>query len=131
MIKGVQESWRAVEAVGSRVIVLANNPSPGINVPKCVDQHRQNLQACTFDRIAHEKDGTYLMQQQAVAGVPGVKMIDLFDFICPTLRCPPVVGYVLVYRSGSHLTASYVKTLTPRLATSLARIGVPVQYTAT
>jgi peptidoglycan/LPS O-acetylase OafA/YrhL len=131
MIKGVQASWREVGAVGSRVIVLANNPDPGLNVDQCVDQHRHELLACTFDRIAHDEDPAYLMQRKAVKDVPDVTMIDLFDFICPTLRCPPVIGYVLVYRSSSHLTASYVKTLTPRLATALARIGVPVEYTAT
>jgi hypothetical protein len=36
--------------------------------------------------------------------VPGVHLIDLTDTICPQAQCPPVVGDVLVYRRGSHLT---------------------------
>jgi hypothetical protein len=56
-------------------------------------------------------------------------MIDLFDTICPTEQCPPVVGNVLIYRKGSHLTATYVKTLTPHVAQALSDVGMPVQFT--
>ena len=128
MIAGVRASWRAVEAAGSKLVVMANNPYPGLKVDPCVDQNRKKLSACSFSRDLHDQDQAYQMQRRAVAGT-GVQMIDLWDFICPTLRCPPVIGKVLVYRGGSHLTASYVKTLTPRLATALAAIGIPVRFT--
>jgi hypothetical protein len=38
---------------------------------------------------------------------------------CPGKMCPAVIGDVLVYRKGSHLTATYVLTLTPWLAEHL------------
>jgi hypothetical protein len=58
-----------------------------------------------------------------------VPMIDLFDVICPTTKCPPVVGNVMVYRRGSHLSATYVRSLTPQLAKAMAGAGVAVRYT--
>jgi hypothetical protein len=54
----------------------------------------------------------------------GVHVIDMTDAICPTARCAPVIGNVLVYRQGSHLTATYVESLAPRLGEELASAGL-------
>jgi hypothetical protein len=35
---------------------------------------------------------------------------------------------VLVYRQGSHLTRTYVETLTPRLAVALTEVGMRARY---
>jgi hypothetical protein len=52
--------------------------------------------------------------------VSGVEAVDIRDWICPGDACPAVIGNVLVYRRGSHLTATYVRSLAPRLDTLLA-----------
>jgi hypothetical protein len=39
--------------------------------------------------------------------------------VCLEKSCPAVIGDALVYRNGSHLTATYVRTLTPWLAERL------------
>jgi hypothetical protein len=53
-------------------------------------------------------------------------MIDMTSAICPTEKCAPVIGDVLVYRQGSHITATYITTLAPRLEEALKDAGVPV-----
>jgi hypothetical protein len=128
MVAGMRASWAALEAVGTEVIVIANNPYPGLNMMECVDANRDRLSACTYDPGLHLKDPAFVTQQQAVAGTQ-VKMIDLFDTICPTEPCPPVIGNVLIFRRGSHLTATFVETLTPQLALALAEAGIPVEFT--
>jgi hypothetical protein len=128
MVAGMRASWAVLEAVGTKVIVIANNPYPGLNVMECVDANRDRLSACAYSPELHLKDPAFVTQQQAVAGTE-VKMIDLFDAICPTEPCPPVIGNVLIFRRGSHLTATYVETLTPQLAQALSEAGVPVQFT--
>jgi len=45
--------------------------------------------------------------------------------ICPTGRCPPVIGNVLLYRNGSHLTTTYIKTMAGKLRAALVAAGVP------
>ena len=35
-----------------------------------------------------------------------------------------MIGNVLIYRQGSHLTKTYVETLAPRLESELAKAGV-------
>lgn len=43
----------------------------------------------------------------------------MVDYICPDDECVPVIGHVLVYRQTSHLTDTYVRTLTDDLAEQL------------
>jgi hypothetical protein len=57
-----------------------------------------------------------------------VRMIDLFDAVCPTDQCAAVIGNVLVYRQGAHITATYVKTLAPRLADALSGVGLRARF---
>ncbi len=56
---------------------------------------------------------------RAAAEVEGVTLIDATPMIYPGKRCPAVIGDALVYRNGSHLTATYVRTLAPWLAERL------------
>ena len=44
-----------------------------------------------------------------------VKVIDMDRFICGPIECDPVVGNVLVYLDGRHLTAAYATSLTKYL----------------
>ena len=48
-----------------------------------------------------------------------VPVIDMNQFICGPTECAPVVGNILVYFDGRHLTASYSESmaryLEPRL----------------
>ncbi len=126
IVDGMRAAWSTLRAAGTRVVVLANNPSPGIDVMECVDRNRTNLSACAFDRGRHLADMAFKTQRTAVAGMPGVALVDMFDVVCPGDPCPAVIGGVLVYRRGSHLTATYILSLTPFLARALAEAGVPV-----
>jgi hypothetical protein len=110
---------------------MANNTGPDLNVLHCVDKNRNRLSACAFDPARQEADAAFQTQLRAVAGQTKVKMVDLFDYICPTVKCPAVIGNVLIYRLGSHITATYVKTLTPHLAKELSTAGLPAQFTPT
>ncbi|MGH3388505.1 MAG: acyltransferase family protein [Actinomadura sp.] len=130
MVTGLRAMWARLRSVGIRVVVIANNPKPGLpgmEVYECVAENPGRLSACAFDRGNYDA-GSAVVQHAAVKGMRGVEIVDLFDAICPLDRCPPVIGNVLVYRQGSHLTATYVKTLTPRLARALTRAHLPATY---
>lgn len=124
MVAGMRSSWKALADAGTKVIVLANNPDPGRNLYECIDRNRTLLSACTFDRALREADKGYRTQRQAVSGTD-VPMIDLFDVVCPVGPCAPVIGNVVVYRETSHLTATYVRTMAPRIAVALTAARLP------
>ena len=54
--------------------------------------------------------------------LPNVQVLDLSDAVCRTDRCRVIEGNVLIYRDSNHLTASYVRTLTPELERQLGPV---------
>ena len=106
-------TWARITAGGARVVVVANNADPPANLLECVQRHRNTLSACAF------ADGSDGQTQLAAAAIAGAQVVDLRAWVCPAGTCAPVIGDVLVYRQGSHLTTAYVRTLEPQLARAL------------
>jgi peptidoglycan/LPS O-acetylase OafA/YrhL len=121
MADALRARWATLRRAGIRVVVLQDNPSPSTNVYECVSEHRDRLTACAFPRdqgIA--RSAAPMLATAAAAG--DATLIDLTDRICPTDECAPVIGNVLVYRQGSHLTKTYVQTLQPALDEALSDV---------
>jgi peptidoglycan/LPS O-acetylase OafA/YrhL len=125
MADGLHRHWKALRAAGVEVVAVRDTPRPDINVLACVAENRDRLSACTYQRAAGERINASYAQLMALARTPGVHWIDLNDAICPTAQCAPVIGNALVYRQGSHITATYVETLTPRLEAALSAVLAP------
>jgi peptidoglycan/LPS O-acetylase OafA/YrhL len=115
MSDGLARAWKAVTDAGTPVIVVRDNPSPTLNVDKCVAENLKHLTACTFSRANGVRLSGSAPQVLALEQFPQAISLDLTDAICPQQRCAPVIGHVLVYRQGSHLTATYARSLADRL----------------
>ena len=132
LVDGMQRALSQLKAMGTHVVVLADNPTPharasqkgGVQVYACVEQHPEDYRACSTPRSFAIGVGTPALR--AVATRLGLDVVDLARWICPPGPdyCPAVVGHTLVYRQSSHLTDTYVRTLTPMLDRALARLGV-------
>ncbi|MGP3535458.1 acyltransferase family protein [Microbacterium sp. RD1] len=113
-------TWTALEDHGIDVITVLDNPSPsdvepgGGEVYKCVTEV-DDLADCAFDRqVGLDRSGSVALLA-AARKVPAIDVVDLTDAFCDETSCPPVIGDVLVYRQGSHLTNTYVRSLEPIL----------------
>ncbi|RIQ20880.1 acyltransferase [Jiangella rhizosphaerae] len=123
MIDDMVGVWEGLEEAGRQVVVMIDNPNPSIDVMECVAEHPDELGECAFSRDDRErKGGGAAAQLPALERADGISSVDLRDYICPGEACPAVIGNVLVYRRGSHLTATYVSTLTPRLDEALMEV---------
>jgi hypothetical protein len=122
MVAGLRRTWATLTSAGSKVVVLKDNPHVAADndVASCVEKHSQELKRCSLPRAMGETLSAGGAQMAAAQGARDVKLIDLTDAICPTAYCAPVIGNVLVYRQGSHVTATYMRTLAPRLDHALA-----------
>ncbi len=121
---GLAKQLAALQAMGSKVIVLADNLDPNTAVYECVEKHPHDFAACGFDREGQHNYSGNRTLDDAVRQL-GLPKIDLERWICPPAKtCPAVIGGVLVYRQGSHVTATYMRTLTPMLHRALVRLGV-------
>ncbi len=141
MVDGLTRTWRRLLDADVAVTVLADTPQTGTAVYACVAEHPDDLDVCGYDRATAVGASASGVQTAAVTALGGtvldasgvvrqrgrddrLTLVDLDDAVCPdAVRCPPVVGNVLIYRSGSHLTKTYVDTLAPRLARLLDRTG--------
>jgi peptidoglycan/LPS O-acetylase OafA/YrhL len=123
MRNALASTWTRLEDAGVKVVVLADTPQTGMDVYACVAEHPDDLTACSYERD-HGVRASGAPTQQAAAEQAGVPFVDLVDFICPASECVPVIGNVLIYRQGSHLTKTYVETLAPRLDDALREAGV-------
>src|SRR5690606_39948965 len=120
--RGVARAWRALEAAGATVVTIIDTPWVGIDVPECVASNPDRLTRCAADREQALADSAGEFQEIALAEVPSARAIDLTDYICPQSECAPVIGDVLVWRDGHHLTATYSRSLGPMLADELESI---------
>ncbi len=116
LVEGYEQYWKQVVAAGIPVVALADNPHPGFPVYECVEDHPDDFGQCDFE--AREGGGTPALRE-ATSVIDGASMIDLTDRICLKERCPAVIGGVLVYRQGSHITATYARTLRADLEAEL------------
>ncbi len=100
------------------VIFLADTPASDVDPPVCLSAHPQSILACSMpERVAI--NATFLAADRAVVAQTGVSFIDPTAWVCPSSPCPPVIGTLLVYRDGGHLTATFAASLTSRLGAAI------------
>ncbi|MDG4801818.1 acyltransferase family protein [Micromonospora sp. WMMD980] len=120
---GLRATWREMTDVKIPVVVLRDTPYHRRDQVECVSANPDRLTRCASSRDAVLSAGGGAAQERAAQGQSGVHLVNLNDAICPTDRCAAVIGGVLVYRDSNHLTATYARTLAPRLDRALMAVS--------
>jgi hypothetical protein len=126
LIEGSVAALKELEAMGTKVVLIADNPSPKHRATyRCVERNPDQYSECDTPRGNHV-DGYGTPTLKLLAEQLDLPVVDLNQWICPDgpASCPTAIGGVLLLRQGSHLTDTYVRTLTPMLHRELSRIGV-------
>ncbi|MGI5121915.1 acyltransferase family protein [Marinactinospora thermotolerans] len=112
--EGMARLWTELEAGGAEVVAIRDTPQSRPGIAECVERGAGVLTACTRTR----EDALDPDPQFAAAELVGgrARVVDLSDLFCTSEQCPPVVGNVLVYRDGHHITATYARLLAPYFA---------------
>lgn len=113
LAEGLRRYYQALVDAGIPVLVIQDSPEPQVDVAECVEQNKTKLTECAGDRAVMVAEDHDAEQIQAANGLADVRTVDFNDAICPTDKCAPVIGNVLIYRDNSHLTGTYVRTLIP------------------
>jgi hypothetical protein len=123
MVEGLVSHWRAVTDNGSVLVPILDTPGrPGGGVPECVQENQDHLTACRYSLTGRRAVSGQPAQLAAAAQVPKANPLDMTDVVCPGGDyCPPVIGNVLVYRTGTHLTDAFAASATDILARKLAK----------
>ena len=119
LAEGYISTLKKLRSTGAPVALIEDVPHPDKNVPQCVSRSLERLRECATPRS--KALGYPKVNARAAEEVEGVRLIDPTSEVCLKKTCPAVIGDALVYRNGAHLTATYVRTLTPWLTKQLPK----------
>ena len=117
VVEGYASTLTKLRDTGAPVAVIEDVPRPDKDIPECVSQSLDRLQDCAFPR--NKALAGPRVNVRAAKEVEGTILIDPTPMVCPGEACPAVIGDVLVYRNGAHLTRTYVDSLAPWLGEQL------------
>jgi hypothetical protein len=125
MVDGLVSYWSQVVDAGIELAVLLDNPGPeDFDVPECLIEHDLDPTPCGFDTAERIAGSATPVQLAAAERVPGVVVLDLNRVMCPEAHCSPVTDDgLLIFRQGTHVTATYAATMAPVVAELLGRSG--------
>lgn len=118
MRQGMLAAYERIANSGASIVMIRNNVIGDFVVRDCVSANPEALERCIIPWEAVDGKGSGVLQERVAAEV-GYALIDPTPLLCPEQLCLPVIGGVLVYRDGSHITATYVKTMIPFLEEQL------------
>jgi peptidoglycan/LPS O-acetylase OafA/YrhL len=109
-VRGARTLWAEITASGIPVVAIKDNPKPVDDVLRCLEL--QTLSKCS---TKSSKAFLFDAQVEASRQVDSklMTLVNLDKFFCAKGNCKPIVGNVLVYREGNHLTNTFTVTLSP------------------
>ncbi|WP_433271165.1 acyltransferase family protein [Actinosynnema sp. CS-041913] len=114
---GFVAQWRNLEEAGIAVAAVRDNPRHPFKPSECANTHGAEAPRCSTPRA------DLLSPEPPYARIPdlpsNVEFLDFSDYFCPGDTCPPVVGNVYVYLDDSHVSATYMSTMSPVLERAL------------
>lgn len=127
VVDGMVEAWSMRSSYKTKVIAITDNPAFPEILTQCVEQDVDTAaKRCSMPKNAVTFDDGLA---RAVALDPNAALIDQTDLYCGSVTCSPVVGDVIVYRDGRHITETYSTTIAlalgDRINDALGPAGVP------
>ena len=117
---GMAQYWTDLENHGIAVVAIKETPLMNFPEPDCVAQYGRTSPKCAVPRAkAIPPDPPTVRASRDTGGK--VPVINMDNFICGPTVCQPVVGNVLVYLDGRHLTAAFDQTVTKYLEPRLLK----------
>lgn len=110
---GAVLNWQALDEARIPVLGIRDNPRWPANPLDCLALNPDDPGACATERSfsMRPNDPASLLPDPPA----NVTFVELTDYLCVDDACPAVIGNVVVNYDAQHLSASYVRTLTPML----------------
>lgn len=111
---------RFMKQIPGKQVVIVDTPTSYYDVPVCLGQHKDNIEACATDRSLAFSWRHLILERTAVADYSGSTLVNLSQQICPLAdKCQAVLNGMIVWRDFHHLTRTFAKSLKTRLAATL------------
>jgi hypothetical protein len=123
-VEGYRRTWERLTAEGRQVVVVKDTPRPNKSHLTCVLDNPDGA-GCARVRTPATRSSMWPKRTDPmVAAVErsdprDVHLVDLTDLFCTQQRCPAVIGNVLVYADGHHVTPTFSRSASPELEARL------------
>ena len=100
---------------GTNVLVIQDTPFPHrtvVSIPDCLARHRNDQDRCAGSPEDWRRQDP-LYDVATTLGLPGISTLEVYRFMCAGSVCPAVIGGVIVYFDGSHMTTTYARSIAP------------------
>ncbi|MCL3818559.1 acyltransferase family protein [Aeromicrobium wangtongii] len=122
-VNGFAEAWRTMTDRGIPVVAIRDNPYQPDDTNDCLAQEtRLTADSCALPRDKAFPNYDPLID--ATKKVKGSRLYDFTSFYCTDTNCPAVIGGVNVYRDRTHISKTYMSTLTPYVEARLKKDGL-------
>lgn len=111
VVEGYPERWAELDRLGIDVVAVRDTPRFGFDTASCLAT--RDASECGGQRGHSMADEPPYEGRDDIGD--NVSFIDLTDQLCDGEECPAVIGNVLVYWDGSHMTATFTRTMAPVL----------------
>ncbi|NUL48771.1 acyltransferase [Cellulosimicrobium funkei] len=118
IMTGAQDRWKQITDTGAELLLVRGIPR--------LEEHAADCLASGGDAINCGADPAQMSPQNPLVALDlpeGAHTIDVGEYVCPGGRqaevCPAVVGNVAVWNDESHLSTTFVRTMTPMLGDAM------------
>ncbi len=107
--------WTAWTDGGKPVVVIADVPGPGVReASECVAASEDRVDPCAAPRAeVLERDPMVVAARERP--LDGVELVDFTDVYCTGDVCHSVIGGIVAYGGGAHISRLFAVSLTPYL----------------
>ncbi|MGB7051870.1 MAG: acyltransferase family protein [Acidimicrobiales bacterium] len=102
--QGLERTIRSIHVPRADIVVLGNVPVMKLDPPQCLEEHTDEVQACS--NPLSRSVVTYNSAEAAAAAVTGVRYVNAIPWFCST-TCTAVIGRFQVYFDSYHIDAAY------------------------
>jgi peptidoglycan/LPS O-acetylase OafA/YrhL len=106
--------FATVRVDAADVVLLVDTPYLSQDPAECLARQRATVSGCAEPVSTVLRDPDWRAIVDAAAARAGAMVVDPVPWLCG-VRCPTVVGNLLVYRDTNHLTSVYAEMLAPLL----------------
>lgn len=116
---GMTRTVNQLKLASQHIIYIGDAPQSLVDPPVCLSAHPKNALECATP-LAKAIQSDWIAQESAMTIQEGISFIDPGLWICPTSPCPVVLGNILIYMDGGHLTATFSAALAARLRKAIS-----------
>jgi hypothetical protein len=116
---GMKRTVDQLKLATRKVIYIGDSPLSLVDPPVCLSAHPKNALDCATP-VTKAIQIDWISQETGMTAEERISFIDPTLWICPTSPCPVVLGNLLIYMDGGHLTATFSAALASRLRKAIS-----------